>query len=89
MELFDGILLPLKNERIAPLKHKIVEMINTIINPIVKSAFVSGSVMNVGFDKISFNSITGIKKVKIALNNAILVDCPTTRMVERIPAAIP
>jgi len=74
MVSLNGILFPLINERKAPRKQKIAERIVAVIKPMVNSVFISGSVMFVGFDKIMFNCITGIKKVKIALNKAILVD---------------
>ena len=77
------------NERMAPRMQKITEAINTVINPMVNSDIIVGSVTFVGLDKIMFNIAIGIKKVKIALNKAMLVDCPTTRIVESIPAAIP
>ena len=73
----------------APHRHKIAEKYSTVINPIVKSAFIIGLVRNVGFVKSLFTITTGINIVKIAPNNAMLVDCPTTRIVERTPAAIP
>lgn len=77
------------NDSRAATKQIIVETISKICIPIVNSAIAIGSVITTGLDSKKLKTLIGMYNVKIELNNATLMDWPTTRMVESVPAAIP